>query len=297
MDITGLLNDHHVQSAPPGDTNYKEGWVNIQCPFCADHSYHLGINAQNGYANCWKCGWHPLDKVLVKVLSIPRQQVQQIIRQYKGRPRKVSEVKRQIRIKAHKLPTDVGPMKTRHKRYLEKREFDPGKLSTEWNLLGTGPMSMLDGVSYKHRILAPITWEGEQVTFQARDITDRHKLKYMACPEDRELIKHKHILYGRQQDWTDVGIAVEGITDVWRLGSAAFCTFGIDYTPRQVRCISKQFRRVIIIFDEDAQAQKQAEKLRADLLIRGIETIIETIEGDPAELSDKDAKNLIKKIY
>ena len=158
-------------------------------------------------------------------------------------------------------------------------------------------MSKLDDIYYKNRILAPIYWDRKRVSFQTRDITDLHKAKYMACPEDRELIKHKHILYGKQHKWNDTGICVEGITDVWRMGYNAFAVFGIKFTRKQVRQITKHFKRVIILFDDDPQAIKQAKLLKAELLIRGVEAIIEDIKGDPASLMEQDAKNILKKFY
>lgn len=299
MDLEKLLHDHRIPVAPPGEKNYREGWANIRCPFCADNSFHLGINLQGRYAHCWRCGSHFLDKVVAKLLGITVGKARGLLKEYGGRPgRKVKEVKRKIRTKSHRLPSDTGKMKNRHRKYLQSRGFDPEKLEKEWGLLGTGPVSTLDKISYKHRVLAPIHWNGERVSFQARDITGRHKLKYLACPEERELIKHKHILYGRQEKWKETGICVEGITDVWRLGFAAFCTFGIDYTQHQVRQITKHFSRVIIIFDEEPQAQRQARKLQADLEIRGLEVIrVNDLKTDPGNLSDKQAEELIKRIY
>ena len=259
---------------------------------------HLGINISNGYANCWRCGWHSLKKVIAALLNIPESQARTVLKEYGGTSvKKVPETVAKIRVKQHKLPTDTGPLRVRHRRYLERRGFDPQTLQRAWKLQGTGPMSTLDKTSYKHRIVAPIFWDGEQVSFQARDITGKQKAKYMACPQDRELVQHQTILYGIQSEWEDTGIAVEGITDVWRLGPKAFGTFGIDFTQKQVRAMSAHFRRVVIIFDDEPQAQSQARKLQKELAVRGVEGVIETIEGDPGALDEGQAKALIRKIF
>lgn len=298
MSIEKLLHDYHVPTAQPGDKNYRDGWVNVKCPFCADHSMHLGFNIGQGYAHCWRCGGKFIEQVISKLLGLSTPKAKQVLKQY-GKTTltrtHAKEVKRKIRIKAHKLPSNTTELKTRHKRYLENRGFNPDEIIRKWGVLGTGPLSKLDDISYKHRILAPINWDGEQVSFQTRDITGKHKVKYLACPEDRELIKHKHVLYGKQGEWGDVGIAVEGITDVWRMGVHAFSTFGIAFTHRQIRHMAKHFRRVIIIFDEEPQAQKQAKTLQAELKVRGVEAIIETVQTDPADLGEAEAKNLLRK--
>lgn len=297
MNVEKILIDHRIPFAPPGDKNHREGWLNIQCPFCGDTSYHLGI-AENGASNCWRCGTKSFTQILAKVLGISESRAYVIQKEYGGAvKKKPKEIKRKIRTKAHKLPTDTGKMRSRHKRYLKKRKFDPDYITRVWGVQGTGPFSKLDKINYSHRIIAPIYWDDEQVSFQSRDITGRHKFKYMACPEERELIKHKHILYGKQSEWSETGICVEGITDVWRLGTKAFATFGIEFTRQQVRHISKNFMRVIIIFDQEPQAQSQAKDLDAELTLRGIEVVRVDLKKDPADLSEAAAKELIRKIY
>ena len=228
--------------------------------------------------------------------KIDEKQAKELLRKYKSTPgSKKSEPK--IKFKPHKLPSGTASMKQQHRKYLEDRGFDADYLEQEWYLLGTGPISRLDGTDYKHRILAPIFWDGKQVTFQTRDITGKSNVKYMACPKEREGIHHKHIIYSNPKiSWDSVGICVEGITDVWRLGEQAFATFGIKTTQRQIRLIARQFDRIIILFDDDPQAQQQAKQLQAELEVRGVETIIETIQGDPGDMPQDDADHLVKQL-
>jgi hypothetical protein len=202
----------------------------------------------------------------------------------------------QIRAKSHKLPSNTGPLLKAHKKYLIGRKFDVDKLVREWGLLATGPISHLDGISFNRRIIVPILWDNKRVSFQARDITNKHPLRYIACPKARELIHHKHILYGRQQDWTDVGICVEGVTDVWRLGGRAFATFGIEYTTKQVHEMAKRFKRIVILFDDEPQAQKQAHLLMKRLRSHHVSSEIKSIVGDPGGLSQQDADQLVKQL-
>ena len=293
MNILQLYEDFNIPHATEGQKNSQPGWINITCPFCDDHSNHLGYNLTGDYYHCWRCGSHSVKQTIAKLLNVNQQEAQKIIKQYGGKTYSKEPTVR-IRSKAHKFPSGVGMMKSNHKRYLERRGFDPDRLEEEWNLFGTGPVSLLDGIDYKHRIMVPIYWGGEQVTFQARDITDRHKLKYMACPKDRELVHHKDILYGQQEAWGDTGICVEGVTDVWRLGINAFCTFGIEYTNKQIREITKAFRRVYVIFDDERQAVRQAVKLVNELKFRGIDAWRISIQGDPGSMKQENADHLIK---
>ena len=163
-------------------------------------------------------------------------------------------------------------------------------------MLGTGPVSSLDGINYKFRIVTPIFWQGEQVSFQARDITNKSKLKYITCPKDRELIHHKHILYSSSVLPSYTGIIVEGKTDVWRFGDSAYATFGIKYTPTQVRLIANMFKRVAVIFDDETQAIIQANKLVGELKFRGVDAWTVSIDGDPGSMKQSEADYLIKNI-
>jgi hypothetical protein len=299
MDIIRFYQDHGIQFQTEGHKHCRSGWVNIPCPFCTGNpgGLHLGYSITSNYFTCWRCGGKSEAKVITKLLNIDYGQAKQIIRQYGGRSHApIKEPKHKIRTHAHKLPSNVGPLQNSHRKYLIKRKFDPDKLVEEWNLQGTGPISILDGIDYGKRILAPIIWNGKQVSFQARDITDQHKLKYMACPKKRELIEHQTILYGDQSKWGSTGICVEGITDVWRFGIKSFAVFGIDYTLSQVKKIRNAFDRVVIVFDDDPQAIKQAQKLKAELNFCGVKCYIESVTGDPGGMDQDEADHLVKQV-
>jgi DNA primase len=179
---------------------------------------------------------------------------------------------------------------------LESRGFDPILLEREWNLLGTGPYSKLDHIDYKHRIIIPFFWDTQQVSFDSRDITGKDAGRYKACPKDRELIPHKEILYGKQSEWKETGICVEGPTDVWRFGTCSFATSGIKYTPKQIRQMAKAFKRIAVVFDDDSQATVQAGKLVAELKFRGVDSFKIAIKGDPGSMSQEEANYLVKQL-
>ena len=201
------------------------------------------------------------------------------------------------RVEKHalKLPPASEPLTERHKRYLTRRGFDAELLEKKYGLLGTGPSSTLDGIDYKHRIVIPIMWEGELVSFQTRDITNKSKLKYVACPGFRERVDHKTILYGDGKwDRDKPVIVVEGVTDAWKLPWQTVAVFGIQFKLEQCRVLANLFREVIVVFDEDPQAIVQSKKLTAKLDMMGVRVRSEFIKGDPGDMEHDEALYFVR---
>jgi hypothetical protein len=295
MDIISLYRNHGIHFLTEGHKHCRPGWVNTPCPYCSGNTgMHLGFEADQGYYYCWRCGWHPIVGTIAKMMNISEQEAYGIIKPYELLTSKIKVHKPKQEL--FKLPSNVGPLEKKHKTYLTKRGFDPEELIHYWDVMGTGPISLLDKIHYGHRILAPVYWQGQRVTFQTRDITNRSLTKYLACPKHREKIHHKHILYGKEEAWTQTGICVEGITDVWKIGGEAFCTFGIEFTNRQLRAIADTFDRVAIVFDPDPQAIIQANKLKAELGFRGVDAWIVSITNDPGSMKPQQIKELKAKI-
>lgn len=202
-------------------------------------------------------------------------------------------------VKAEKVvfPTGTTKMIEPHRKYLEKRKFDADKLEAFWGLKGTGPAGV-----YCWRVIAPITYKGQLVSYQGRDITGRSDTKYRACPSKEETVDHKKTLYGLDQTrGKSRCIVVEGITDVWRFGEGAVCTFGIEYTKSQVKLLSS-FDLVFIAYDqgdstsEEKAAKKQARKLASELSGLTSVELIDIGEGDPADLSQSEADSIMKEL-
>ena len=298
MRILELYNDYRVNFVTEGHKHCREGWVNTACPFCTGNAgYHLGYNTYDNYFHCWRCGGKQASKAISKILSIPESKARNLIRQYGGIAKRNKEApKVTVNLKPFKYPSGELKLLPPHIKYLENRNYDVDKLVHDWNITGTGPLSFLDDINYSRRILAPIEWDGKTVSFQTRDVTGKHSMKYMACPQAREEVEHQTILYGNPLKWQKRGICVEGITDVWRLGPLSFAVFGIDYTLDQVRQIKKFFDEVIVLFDPDPQAQVQADKIVAQLRFKGVDAHKEFIPTDPGALSQNDANHLIKSL-
>jgi len=296
FNIEQLFKDYNIEYITEGNKHCTKGWIQIHCPFCSgSRNYHFGIPINGTTGSCWRCGKHSIVEGIAKLLKISKGEAYHIIQQYGGRtPRKA--IIKPIGTKKFKFPSNTEDLLPQHAKYLISRGFDPETISRKWGVQSLGPVCSLDGIQYNHRILAPIFWDGNVVSFQTRDVTGRSKTKYMACPINRESRHHKHILYGWQEKWTRRGICVEGITDVWRLGSAAFATFGIEFTQEQVREIKKHFDEVFVIFDDEPQAVRQALKMVAELRFRGVRAQHVPIVGDPGGMSQTDADNLVKSL-
>ena len=303
--ITELLTDYNINYQTEGHKHCRPGWANMQCPFCTGNpGLHLGVSVEHGYWKCWRCGFHHQYKALSAVLNVSQAEAKALYQKYRiGRPgasQAATTTDKSVKVgqKRFIYPDGTGPLQRQHTKYLLKRKFDPEIITDLWGVQGTGPLADLDDIDYRHRIIIPISWGGRVVSFQGRDITDKSGVKYLACPQKREKEMHQNILYGLEDRWGDVGLLVEGVTDVWRLGVKTCACFGIEYSHSQLRLLSQRFKRLVVLFDEEIQAQKQADKLVADLCFRGVDAVKEIIaDGDPGELDQRDADYLVKRIF
>lgn len=299
ISIEQIYKDYGIYYEPQ-----QNGWINTTCPFCDDTKAHLGCAPDSLTFNCWRCGWHPTKETIAKLLNIRESDVSALLKQYNLRKRPARDKKefnRKINIHPFRYPepydSKLGKV---HKKYLKKRGFDPIYMEKEWDLISTGPVSFLDKLDYKYRIIIPIIWNGEVVSFQSRDVTEQSKFKYMVCPPEREKIHHKNIIYGNQEYWeyNRVGIITEGVTDVWKLGPLACATFGMKFTMPQVLEMAHQFDRIFIVFDSEKQAQKQAKKLAIKLRMLRKEVYIQTVgkNKDPGDLTQEDADHFVRQL-
>ena len=302
LNLEKLYRDYSIPFVTEGHKHSRPGWINCECPFCTgNEGYHLGYHIENGYYVCWRCGSHHINKVLEHLLKISWSQVRVILRQYSDGVLKSDRIPAKTQLYPFQYPTGVEKeINQSGKNYLISRRFDPDQIHSEWGVTSTGMFSILQTkdqiIDYKRRLFIPVEWNGEIVTFLTRDYTGRSDKKYLVCPEEREILNIKKTLYGKPHKWGGLGIGVEGVTDVWRLGDNAVGVFGIKFTPAQVRLIAKNFKRFPVLFDDDPQAIIQADKLVADLRFRGLDSFSYHIKGDPGEMAQDDADALVREL-
>jgi hypothetical protein len=306
MGIVNLYQDYGIIIAGEGHRHYREGWINVECPFCISdpghEGYHLGYELDGNYFVCWRCGWHPVSKTIALLLNVSEDEAKVLARKYKINIPTLSKTP-QIRLNKvnFQIPLGVTDLMDVHRKYLINRNFDPDEIIRTWNIKGIGPFGKLNYqnkfLDYKYRIFIPIMWNGKIVSFDSRDITDKHKAKYMACPAELEIISHKEIIYCKQEALMDTAIVVEGPTDVWRFGINSVAVSGIKYTPKQVQLLAKMFKRISVCFDgNEPQAKQQANKLVSELKFRNVDAFRVDIIGDPGSMKQSEANYLVKQL-
>lgn len=287
FDALEFYRDHNIKYTTEGKHS-RQGWMNMSCPFCIGNpGHHLGYNLKAGFYTCYRCGFHSNLEVIKSLSNISWGKAKEILREYStysAYHKTKKKIKHATKIK---IPSN-GPFGPSYLRYLQRRGFDPYDLIQKWDLMAGGPFG-----KQKWRIIAPILYNNSVVSYQGRDITEKTGIKYKACKETEEIIHHKNILYGLDNTKKSC-VLVEGITDVWRLGYGAVASFGIKTMSSQIFLLAEQFKKVFIMFDEDRNAQKAAEKIAWDLTSLGVETEICLIKGDPGDLPQVKA-NLYKK--
>jgi len=274
INIIQLAKDLNISYWTSGK-NCQKGWVNFTCPFCGDKSNHLGFNLENNYFHCWRCGAHPIEKVLRKWTN--SKNVNYLIKKYSYDYTNVNNLIHIEKINNDneiKFPIGIDKINDKHKNYLLKRNFNPQEIEEKWKILGTSHFSILDNIDFKWRIIIPIFWNNEIVSYQARSIINDYEPRYINCPSKYEKIHLKNIIYKYPTYNENKAIAVEGVFSVWRLGEAAFATFGAKFTNEQIRIISKLFKRVLICFDNDEAGRIAAKKLQSELELRNVKTEI-----------------------
>ena len=291
-----FLSDYNIPTDPDNSNGGPE-WVQVMCPFpdCDDANYHGGFNLRSGAYHCWRCGKHPLLQAvrLLARCSIPQARI--IIEKYRS-PITSPATAREWDIQRPgtiEMPPGSGPLNERARRYLESRRFDPDYLERKYHLQSTGNTGQ-----YKFRIMAPIYYRGQWISYQGRDITGKAPQRYKVCGRELEIIHYKHVLYEIDRAKSGgAAVVVEGITDQWRLGDGAVATFGIMYTQEQLILLCESFSCLFIFYDAEPQAQEQAHKLALECGSLGTRAeVIHPDCDDPASMTDEEAQQLMKEL-
>ena len=300
MNLQEIYNSFGVRIASQSDRHYRNGWINTSCPYCKGNpGNHLGYNIEQNYFKCWRCGFHPTIKVLMDLLHMNYHDTKQLIYKHDGKVnQKVSLVK--MRKKAFKTPPNLIPIHQSfiHKKYLLQRGFNADILENKYGIQAIPHISKLDNINYKFRIFIPIFYKNKMVSWQTRDITDTSNFRYLSCPQKRELIEHKKILY--QTPETDFIIITEGVFDTWKVelaGYPATCCFGIEYKTSQLKQLL-QYKKIIIFFDSEPQAQEKASQLHHRLLFAGKNVINITPPNnkDPGSMPPEQIRKILNKL-
>ena len=283
FDVLRFLTDKGVAY-----TEGRRGWVALTCPCCDDHGEHGGFNTRPGKTHyyCWKCGWRPIPQVIKALLRLPdMKDAWRVYFEYSGRTHQLEKIAKGEKRQVSYVQVPGGKLLPMHIKYLEGRGYDPARLIDKYGLTAEGPVG-----DYKFRIIIPVYFRGEVISFVARDVTGEQKTRYKNCPIEESIINPKWVLYNLDNCSGDTVVVVEGIFDCWRMGDGYVASLGTSLTPPQIKLLA-DFKKVIFLFDNEPEAQKRAKQAAYLLGSMGVEVIVADTEmaKDPGDLSPKEA--------
>lgn len=185
------------------------------------------------------------------------------------------------------------PQSRSHARYLRRRGFDVGVLSSLWDVRAT---TLYSG-QWNWRVVYPIrSGGGDAVAFQGRAIIDDVTPKYRMTEEKDCVEDPRGFLYGIDQAWGDSVLIVEGVTGVWKLGPGCVATFGIDWKRQQVNKL-RRFKKRFVMFDPEDLAQRKAQELANALsLFDGETEVLYGMPHDPGDLLPSEVEEIRKAV-
>ncbi|MBU2395670.1 MAG: toprim domain-containing protein [Gammaproteobacteria bacterium] len=297
IDAEGYFESAGIECHTAGEKNVSRGWVGIQCPFCNDHSWHLGVHLESGAFHCHRCKEKGSFAYLIKILEqCEWPQAYQKAKKFHGSTPSMNEGSF-VPPGALFVNLDacfcVNPWPILHKKYLEGRNFDPDFLIRKYHLKATG-----NSGEYKFRIIIPVHINKRLVTFTSRDVTGLSRARYKAASREKSILPVSSCLYN-VDSVKDKALIVEGPTDVWRIGDGCVATFGTSYTQDQVSMLVRTgARRFFVMFDPEETAQQQARKLAYDLA--SVKSQVEILElpggNDPGSLDYDSVLSLRREI-
>lgn len=297
MNFEKLFTDYKIEYS----TKVNKGWVNVECPFCysSTHQKHLGFNPFGDYCHCWKCGGKDFRTTLSRLLSIPSNHVNTIIRDYKGRNIQLNNLNKKSKV-IHKLELPTDTFLPIERKYLKQRNFNPSYLHKKYGIVGGGMTG-----KWKYRIIIPLIVNNKVVSWTARSVLSKEELKELDIPRyknlsiDESIINPKETWYNLDNCYSNEVVILEGCFDVIRFGDNSICSLGTTVTQSQIKIIQERFKKVYILFDNETEAQEKARKLGISLSSVGVEVeIVNAFEdfnkNDMAELSEKEVEKLKK---
>ena len=299
FEVKDYLNSRGIPFDTEGkNISSRENWIGISCVWCADHSNHLGINLDSKGISCWLCNQKgTVIKLVMRLDNCSMESALETISQFSSRKLRIEQLPAQKQALSSDLNTILTESQVKnelfdlHRQFLISRDFDPDYIFGKYKLQCCGPVGR-----WNLRLIIPFYQNNRIVTLTTRDVTNKSDQPYVHLPIGESIIPVKNTLYNLET-LDDTGIIVESVTDVWRIGDGCVATMGIKFTTAQVRLLLK-LKRAFILYDAEDKAQDMAEKL-AFMLSTTI-PVVETVElesGDPADLSDDDAKQLRKDVF
>ena len=274
--------------------NIGEGWIGMSCLWCSDKSNHLGINLSSKVFSCWKCHRKGPSTLIVQILDkCGENRAKQIMEEFVDLSSPLSRVKEPSGKEGEILPKyATQDFPDIHIDYLKSRNFIPEIVIPKYQL-----HACYNAGDYKFRIIIPVIINQRIVSFVARDVTNEARDRYLSAPIEAGLLLPEEFVYnidtvGRK------ALIVEGAPDVWRMGDGTVAFLGTEFSNAQfIRLKRAGVKSAALLYDAEPEAMEQAEKICINLDAIGIKSDVYLLpEGDPAELSQKEADYVKKEI-
>jgi len=318
--ILTVLKTNNIEYIADGP-NVKKNNVNVKCPFCEnDPSQHMGISLINGEYACWRDSKHRgknfltlLQEILDCSLDEAKRQLglktlepnefdNILSRLYEVEiftPRKLGGAKSLVFDKSFREIKETG-ITAPFWDYFLRRGFDNvDKLLRLYEI-----KCCLIGY-WRYRIIFPIRYNGELVSWVGRSISPNATLKYLDLSVERS-VRHPKFCIWNYDELLNGGhtlFITEGIFDAVKLdcyfpvGYKATCLFTKTIRDEQkslLQDLSKVFDQLILLLDADAVTQSWAiaselaylRNVKSGLLPDGIK--------DPGDLTKNQVLKLIR---
>ncbi len=290
FDVEKFLEYYNISHKKSGK-NVGLNWIGIEeCPFCGLSGYHFAINEQSSGFHCWGCGEKgSIIKYIKVLLRCNTGKAFSILKQFWN-----PELEFHIRETGKEviLPSGLKKVDKYGKQYLANRGFDPEYIIEKYKLKQTGAGSFLNHKGtrsdFQYRLFIPIYMFRELVSYTGRDYTKKREPRYQHPFLEACIVPPSSCIYNIDTV-KDRFIALEGPTDVWRMGDETISLQGIETTKEQIRYLTElNIKKAVIMFDsgKEDKARKLGYALKSvvpDVKIASLDS------GDPGELSDEEA--------
>ena len=304
IDWKSFVEENDIPNWPYGgirrSKQCRSGWIQLEvCPFCNGHM-HMGIHEQLGICSCYFCSTHsPTETVKALLDSSWGKAYDQINKHKISAIDELEIVKESTKRKSRKRNKTLElPPHTKLKKsgaeYLISRGFSPKTMVEQY-----GVVQGKKGSDFKDRVIFPVFFNGELVSYGGRDITNKQINKYKFCSTDKEVLNTKEILYLYDQCNEDFVIVVEGVLDACKFPlGIAVATFGIKYSQQQINLLREKYKTVYVLYDGEIKARAQSKSLASGLSIHGVESYsLELKEGvDPGDLSYEECEEIVESL-
>ncbi len=290
ISLHDLFDEIGINLTGPG-RNVSSGWVGLSCPFCGDHSNHLGINIQSKKYSCWSCSAKgSLPKLIKEICKCEWNTVFKLLEKHNtGVKIFVDDLPEEER-KEVILPTRKElPQKAIN--YLKKRKLDPEFIVDKYDVFFGG----LTGF-FKFRIILPVYQDRILVSATSRDITGLSEIRYKGLPSNKSIIPLRECIYGLDII-SEKAILVEGPFDVYPLYPYGIAMMGLRLNPIQMYSLyRKKLSYLLICLDRGTERKAEKIALNVSSFIPKVEIALLETGKDPGECIFEEIMEMKKRM-